>query len=267
MDAVGNSFVLFGDSQLTVFDSEWRVKQTQTLQPSVTSFALVNGRPMGVGPDSKLGYLDAPERRFTLEAYPAPWVVFGIGSDRLGVLRQEAPSLLVFHVDGLGADVQYMRKAVAAAATPEGKIYLLGSSSVTECDEHGKPSLAFEYALPEEFNPRLFAVTTSYLYLVDPTGKVAWYPIPDASAGRGIDTPPELLSDMEPLRAAVRKTGYAGPIAIKLTVNEEGIPQNIQLQSSLAGVPAVRDAIEAWRFKPAIQSGKPVSVPMSFDIR
>ena len=268
MDAAGNPFVLFGDSHLTEFDSEWRVKQTLTLQTPVTSFAIVNGRPMGVGPDSKLGYMDASERRFTLAAYPAPLSLFGAGGDRLGVLRQVSPPLLVFHLDGLGADIQYAGKAIAATATPEGTIYLLGPEAlVTECDDHGKPRLAFELAPAEQFNPRLFAVTDKYVNLVDPGGRVVWYARPSAPATRAIDAFPELLSDMEPLRAAVRKTGYTDPIEIKLTVSEKGIPQNIQLPISLAGVPAVRDAVEEWHFKPAIKSGRPAAAPMSFYIR
>jgi hypothetical protein len=62
---------------LSELDSKWVPKRTWILLAPAVSFALVDGRPMGVGADAKLGYLDLPEPDFTLEAYP-PWLLISV---------------------------------------------------------------------------------------------------------------------------------------------------------------------------------------------
>jgi hypothetical protein len=225
-DGDGNSFLLRGNSQLTEFDGAWNIKKELSLQAPIMSFALVEGRPMGVGANSRVAYLDTHEGVFQLEAYPPPWVLFTVGRNRLGVLRPQEPSVFLggddeTSVTFLDADIS-ARKPFAAAAGPDDKLYLLaspdhaGSASVIECDDHTSPNFIFDLALPESFHPRMIGITGGRIYLADPAGKVAFYLLdPEPSAGQAIDSGPALLSDMEPVReAALRK---AAPVKLMST--------------------------------------------------
>jgi hypothetical protein len=128
-DDGGNSFLLLGNSRLTEFDGDWKIKKELSLEAPIVSFALVDGRPMGVGANSRVAYLDTQEGGFNLEAYPPPWVLFSAGRHRLGVLRSNEPLLVLLGEDEgsvtfLGTDIS-ARKPFAAAAGPDDKLYLL----------------------------------------------------------------------------------------------------------------------------------------------
>jgi len=264
--------LLRGSSRLTEFDGDWKIEKELNLEAPIVSFALVEGRPMGVGTNSRVTYLDTREGGFQLEAYPPPWVLFTAGRDRLGVLRPKEPSVILLGEDEtsvtlLGTDIR-ARKPFAAAAGPDDKLYLLaGSASVIACDHHSIPNFIFDLALPESFHPRMIGITGDRIYLADPAGKVAFYPLdPKPSTRQSIDSMPELLSDMEPVREAARRAGYSGQVDIDLEVSEDGQPQHVSVQGPMARVPEVTDAIQAWRFRPAIRSGQPAAVPMRFSV-
>ena len=284
VDAAGNSYVLHGGSRLTEFNSEGEFMRTLNLQSPIVSFAISGGRPIGVRPDGGLRFLEGSGGGLTLAAYPSPWLLFAIEPDRLGILRPEGPTLHLFRFeDGDASDASVVwpgaitsaRKPIAAAADHEGRIYLLGergsvdSRSVIECDDHGTPKLVFDYAGAAGFNPRMIGVAGEHVYLVDPAGKVAFYRLDrEATPAKVLDADPELLTDMEPLRAAVRKAGYAGRVVIHADISAEGTPEHLRVQSPafLANVIEVMEAIGTWRFRSAIRAGKLAAVPMEFDI-
>ena len=66
----------------------------------------------------------------------------------------------------------------------------------------------------------MIGITGEHVYLVDPAGKVAFYPLNrETTSAEVLDTPPELLTDVEPLRAAIRKAGYTGRVVIHLDIS------------------------------------------------
>jgi hypothetical protein len=270
--------VLRGNSHLTEFDGDWKFRKELSLPSPIVSFALMEGRPMGVGTDRRLAYLDAQGPGFTFESYPPPWLLFTAGPHRLGILRREASTLHLIRGEDeislvfFGADIR-ARKPFAAAAGPGDKIYLLaspdraGSASVIECDEHLSPRLILDFALPDAFHPRMIGITSGRIYLADAAGEVAFYPLdPKPSAGQVIDSDPHLLSDMEPVREAARRAGFDGRIEVDLEVNEDGRPQHVRVQGPMARVPEVMDRVQAWQFRPAIRSVKATAVPMEVSI-
>ncbi len=204
--------------------------------------------------------------------------------DRLGVLRPQGPTLHLFRFeDGDASDASTVwpgaitstRKPIAAAADHEGRIYLLGergtadSSSVIECDDHGPSKFIFDYAVAAGFNPRMIGITSEHVYLGDPAGKVALYRLNrETPSAEVVDASPELLTDVEPLRAAVRKPGYAGRVVIHVDISAEGIPEHAPVQSPafLAKVTEVMEAIGTWRFRSAIRAGKQAAAPMEFNV-
>jgi hypothetical protein len=284
VDEAGNSYVLHGGSRLSEFSSEGAFKRTLSLQSPIVSFALSGGRPIGVSQDGSLHFLDGPGGGFTLSAYPSPWLLFGIEPDRLGVLRPQGPTLHLFkYEDGDASDASTVwpeaitsaRKPIAASADPEGRIYLLGepgnvnADSVIECDDRGTPKFIFDYAVSAGFNPRMIGITDENIYLVDPVGKIAFYRLNrEAPSAEVLDASPELLTDTEPLRAAVRKAGYTGRVVIYLDISADGIPEHARIQSPafLANVTEVMAAIGTWRFRSSIRDGKQAAVPMEFNI-
>jgi hypothetical protein len=224
VDRDGISFLLRGNSRLTEFDSAWKVGKELSLPSPIVSFALMEGRPMGVGADSRVFYLDTQEGALQLEEYPPPWVLFTAGPHRLGILRPKASSLHLIRGEDeisvalLGADIR-ARKPFAASAGPGNKVYLLGSpdragsASVIECDEHLSPRLILDFALSDAFHARMIGITSGRIYLADPAGKVAFYPLdPKPSAAQVIDSAPHLLSDMEPVRRPPGEPGSRGEL-------------------------------------------------------
>jgi hypothetical protein len=274
VDEAGNSWVLDGSFHLTEFDSKSELRRTLDLPNPIVSFALSGGRPIGTRPDGVLHFLDGPGGGFTLSAYPPPWLLFAIDPDRLGVLSPQGPTLHLFRFeDGDASDaltvwpdaITSARTPIAAAADHEARIYLLGepgsagSSSVIECDDHGTPKFLFNFAIAAGFNPRMIGIAGEHVYLVDPAGRVAFFRLDrETPSAERLDTSPELLTDLEPLRAAVRKAGYSGRVVIHLDVTAQGIPEQARVQSPafLANVNDVIDAIGTWRFRSAIRAGR-----------
>jgi hypothetical protein len=125
----------------------------------------------------------------------------------------------------------------------------------------------FDFALSGAFHPLMIGIANQHIYIVDPAGKVVYYPLNlEPAAGRVINSGPELLSGTESLRQAARLAGHIGRIVIDLIVGEDGRPEDIRVQPPIAGVPEVIDAVRAWRFRPAVRSGKTVAVRMRVDV-
>jgi hypothetical protein len=166
-------------------------------------------------------------------------------------------------------------KADRRSSRHEGRIYLLGeratvnSTSVVECDSRGTPEFILEYAIAAGFNPRLIGITGEHVYLVDPSGKVTFYPLTrETTSAEVLDASPELLTDVEPVRAAVRKTGYAGRVVIHVDISAEGVAGHAGVQSPafLTNVPDVMAAISTLRFRPASRAGKQTAMLMTLTI-
>jgi hypothetical protein len=284
VDEAGNSYVLHGSSRLTEFNSQGGLSRTLNLRSPIVSFTVSGGRPIGVSPDGRVHFLDGPGGGFALSAYPPPWFLFEIEPDRFGVLRPQGPTLHLLRMedgDALDAsivwpgDIVAARKPVAAAADNQGRIYVLGergnagSTSVIECDDQGDPKFIFNYALATAFNPRMIGIAGEHAYLVDAAGRIAFYPLDrEIISPEVLDTSPQLLTDLEPLRAAVRKAGYTGRVVIHLGINREGTPEHVRVATPafLANVAEVVSAIGAWRFRPGIRAGKQAAMPMELNI-
>ncbi len=284
VDEAGNRFALHGGVRLSEFDREGKFERTLSLASGFVGLSLIGSKPAGITRDGVMRFLEPPDSGIgTLQEYPPPWLLFTVGNDRLGVLRPEAPAIHTFQVEedgvtnevsvALASSIVASRKPIAAAADASGTIYLLGSASspgrvsVIECNEHGEEKFTFDYATPGAFQPRMIAVGSERVYLADPFGKIVFYPR-NAAPTRILDSDPRLLSDLEPVKDATGKAGFREQVVVKLEVGEDGFPKNARIASlaALNGVSEVMEAIQAWRFQPATKSGRPVQVPMEFQI-
>ena len=88
------------------------------------------------------------------------------------------------------------------------------------------------------------------------------------SVGGGVSEP-QLIHSVEPeFTEDARRANYQGNVSIKLIVDSEGTPQDVQLASHL-GMGLEEKAIEAvkqYKFKPAMFQGHAVSVQIVIDV-
>lgn len=86
--------------------------------------------------------------------------------------------------------------------------------------------------------------------------------------GGGVSAP-SVLSKVEPhYSKEATKAGLQGTVALSLVVSDEGRPQDLKVLRSL-GLGLDEKAIEAveqWRFKPAMKDGKPVPVKATIEV-
>jgi protein TonB len=82
-----------------------------------------------------------------------------------------------------------------------------------------------------------------------------------APRGRGV-TPPQLVYKVEPeFSEEARKAKYQGVVVLTIEVDSSGNVRNVRVRQTL-GLGLDEKAIEAvshWRFRPAIQDGKPIT--------
>lgn len=98
---------------------------------------------------------------------------------------------------------------------------------------------------------------------------------PGSGDGPGIVSPglgvskPELILKTEPeYSEEARKAKYSGAVLLSIVVNADGTPTSIRIVKSL-GMGLDEKAIEAvqkWRFKPAVSNGKPVRVRAAVEV-
>jgi hypothetical protein len=281
VDETGSIYALYEGRLLTVHYPWSSPKKSLRLDPPISGFAVVGGKPMGVSADATLHSLDSPKHEFTLAAYSPPWMLFAVGKDRLGVLRPDAGWVHVLQVDGIWSTHSSLgisasaEHPINAAALPDGRIFLLGSTreptsaSIIECDEHAGPVAIFDYALPERLSPRMIGITSDRMYLADANGRVAFYAfVADQMNARVVDSRPELVSDLAPFREACRKAGYQGRVSIQLVIDENGAMQKVRTEDPAGAqlAPDVMDAIHHWHFKSGIKAGKSTAMPMVLDV-
>lgn len=88
------------------------------------------------------------------------------------------------------------------------------------------------------------------------------------SVGGGVAAP-EVIHSVEPeFTEDARRTNFQGSVSIKLIVDTQGNPQNVQLVRHL-GMGLDEKAVEAvrqYKFKPAMYQGHPVSVQIVIDV-
>jgi len=86
--------------------------------------------------------------------------------------------------------------------------------------------------------------------------------------GHGV-SPPRVVHQPEPgFSEFARKARYQGVVTLAVTVDKNGLPQNIQIASPLGGgldAKAV-EALSRWRFKPAEKDGQPVDVQIAVEM-
>ncbi len=91
-----------------------------------------------------------------------------------------------------------------------------------------------------------------------------------ANAGfRGSMTAPSVLTKVEPdYSDEARKAHLQGSVVLRIDVNTRGMAQNIKVTQSL-GLGLDERAVEAvsrWRFRPAMQNGRPVVAPALVEV-
>jgi protein TonB len=87
--------------------------------------------------------------------------------------------------------------------------------------------------------------------------------------GAGV-TPPEIVTRIEPRYTDIaRHAGTEGVVVLQAVIDEQGMVTNL---SVIKGLPmgleqAALDAVRQWRFKPALQQGRPVKVYYNLTVR
>jgi protein TonB len=86
--------------------------------------------------------------------------------------------------------------------------------------------------------------------------------------GKG-DTPPRIIYQAEPdFKLTEDEKKHMGSIQVKLIVDEQGLPQNVQAVHCTYEdlCQTAIEAVRKYRFKPAIHQGHPVAVDLFIDI-
>jgi hypothetical protein len=93
----------------------------------------------------------------------------------------------------------------------------------------------------------------------------------DRCPSQAFDRAPILLSDPEPLKAAVRSAGHEGRVVLRVTVTESGDARDPRIISPprLSSVPKILDEIRAWRLCPAVKLGRfqATAIEYSLEVR
>ena len=93
-------------------------------------------------------------------------------------------------------------------------------------------------------------------------------PAPAATTVR-YSTPPQLLYKIEPeYPDEARKARYQGTVVLNVEVDPTGRPRRLRVLRGLGLGMDERalEAVEKWRFAPALASGKPVSAPVIIEV-
>jgi TonB family protein len=96
-------------------------------------------------------------------------------------------------------------------------------------------------------------------------------PPPGSQQTSAVDrpSPPVLISKREPKYSPeALKAKLQGTVLVSLLVGEDGVPQNVKVVRGL-GLGLDEKAIEAvqgWRFKPAMKGGEPIAVPAQVEV-
>jgi TonB family protein len=99
---------------------------------------------------------------------------------------------------------------------------------------------------PEDFTSGAIAGQVAQLYSPPPQTVTPW----------------RVISKLDPVYTEeARRAGVEGTVDVAMTVDEQGMPQNVRAITSLgAGLTeSAQEAVSQWRFEPAIINGRPVA--------
>ena len=86
--------------------------------------------------------------------------------------------------------------------------------------------------------------------------------------GGGVSSP-ELIFKVDPeFSEEARRAKFMGVVTVDIIVNPQGLPQNIRVVRGV-GMGLDQKAVEAvkqYRFKPAMENGKPVAVELNISV-
>ncbi len=141
------------------------------------------------------------------------------------------------------------------------------SAEIHEFNGNLWPGWTSRVALPSAFHPKVMGASHSSIYLVDGLGKTVVYPLNSLPRTKADDNP-KLLSDLTKLRDAIKLAGHKGSVSIELVVETNGTPSAIQIggPATLSNHPDVIAAVQSLRFRPKIQAGSAVAVPMTLEL-
>lgn len=87
--------------------------------------------------------------------------------------------------------------------------------------------------------------------------------------GKDVNTTPEAISSPDPEYAEVaRQYKWQGVVLLSIVVNEEGSVSNLEVFSP-AGLgldEKAVDAVSAWKFKPGMKNGEPISMQLTVEV-
>jgi TonB family protein len=114
--------------------------------------------------------------------------------------------------------------------------------------------------------PSVDAVLTSWSNL---QGDTSSRTSPTNHVGGAVTAPVPLTSPAATYTPEARKAKINGKCLIALIVDEQGMPQNVQVERSLdPGLDQnAMDAVNRYRFKPAMRSGEPVPVRITVEVK
>jgi TonB family protein len=112
---------------------------------------------------------------------------------------------------------------------------------------------------PEDFTASAIARQLDLLY---PQSAAPW-------AQRGLA--PQLVSKADPVYTeAARQAGLEGTVVISLTIDQQGMPKDVQTHGGLGmGLDeSAQEAVSHWRFaQPMLLNGQPAAIPMLVEIK
>jgi len=95
--------------------------------------------------------------------------------------------------------------------------------------------------------------------------------IPDCTASRAKTSPPRIVYKVDPQlseEAMKKQKNGQGIVLLSLTVGTDGLPKNVKVESGLG--PGLDEnaiqAVEKWKFEPALKDGKPVETPIHVEV-
>jgi TonB family protein len=137
-------------------------------------------------------------------------------------------------------------------------------SELQDIDEH----LMMSFSVSGPYDPQRAQVDLRIMLRPDGAALPAPPPPGTYRIGGGVSAPvPTVRADPEYSEEA-RKAKWQGAVLLQVVIDENGVPQNIQVVRPL-GMGLDQKAIEAvqkWRFKPGLKDGQPVSVTANMEI-
>jgi TonB family protein len=185
----------------------------------------------------------------------------------------------------LGTDLDRFALQIVTAdrfkpGTHDGAPVAIGQSvevSMEACVEETEDNAgkkAYSLRLTAQPGQKLGALRQTPAVAVLTFGTWAWKEISDAASqtyhvGGSVTAPVPLNSVEAQYTPEARKARINGKCLISLTVDRQGMPQNVQVMRTLdPGLDQnAMDAVNRYRFKPAMRNGEPVPVKITVEVK